>query len=107
MGRPVTLGSVLAAPLTLAEGNVVGIGVDLTDIAEFTRLPFDPNRPFYRRVFTAAEISYCLSQADPARHFAARFAAKEAAVKAFRSVVELGYWQIEVVRDEVGAPNLV
>ena len=45
-------------------------------------------------------------QANPAQHFAARFAAKEAAVKAYSGVARLAYWQIEVIRAANGAPSL-
>ncbi len=86
--------------------GAVGIGLDLTEIAEFERLPFETNQAFYRRMFTDAEIAYCRAQASPARHFAARFAAKEAAVKAFSAVAPLGYWQIEVTRLPSGGPAL-
>jgi holo-[acyl-carrier protein] synthase len=94
----------LQAPTNL--GEAIGIGVDTADIAEFEALPFDQNTPFYSRLFSADEIAYCRSQASAARHFAARFAAKEAAVKALSGVVQLGYWQVEVVRNVAGAPAL-
>jgi holo-[acyl-carrier protein] synthase len=99
---------VIAFPILPAGalGHPVGIGVDVAEIAEFESLPFDANTAFYRRLFSAEEIAYCTAQAVAAQHFAARFAAKEAAVKAVSSVVQLGYWQVEVVRSEDGAPGL-
>lgn len=60
------------------------------------------------RIFTDAEIGYCLGQADPAPSLAARFAAKEAFFKA----VGLGcgpggaWTDVEVRRDSRGAPSL-
>ena len=57
-----------------------GIGTDIVEIARF-----EEQKPaFFERVFTPNEIAYCRAQAQPGAvlHFAARFAAKEAAVKA-------------------------
>ena len=86
--------------------ELTGVGIDHVDVAEFERLEFDRNAAFYRRCFSVDEIAYCRAQAGSAPHFAARFAAKEAAVKAFSSVAELAYWQIEVTRAANGAPAL-
>jgi holo-[acyl-carrier protein] synthase len=84
--------------------SIRGIG---TDIVEIERI--EKQKPaFFERVFTPAEIAYCRSQAQPALHFAARFAAKEAAVKALNWIGRTPtITQIEVVRDEEsGAPAL-
>lgn len=86
--------------------ELTGIGIDHVEVAEFDRLVFDQNAAFYRRCFSVDEIAYCRAQPGPALHFAARFAAKEAAVKAFSSVAELAYWQIEVTHAPNGAPAL-
>jgi len=63
---------------------------------------------FLRRVFTAGEIEYCTRRRDPAPHLAARFAAKEAAMKALGTGHTAGvlWHDVEVVRDE-GPPQLV
>lgn len=87
-------------------GDYLGVGVDSVDVVDFERLPFEDNVAFYRRVFTAAEIEYCLSRPHPAQHFAARFAAKEAAVKAFNQDLQVAYWQVEVERAADGSPRL-
>jgi|SRR5579862_5789448 len=84
--------------------GIRGIGTDIVEIARIEK-----QKPaFFERVFTPAEIAYCLSQANPAQHFAARFAAKEAAVKALNWLPKTPtITQVEVVRDEVsGAPAL-
>lgn len=60
----------------------MGIGVDIEKIERFKNLPFRKNKNFYEKIFTEKEIEYCLKMADPYPHFAARFCAKEAAVKA-------------------------
>jgi holo-[acyl-carrier protein] synthase len=86
--------------------QLVGVGVDVVDVADFKRVSFDSNPRFYSRCFTEAEISYCQSKALPARHFAARFAAKEAAVKAAAGITTLLPWQFEVTRSASGSPSL-
>lgn len=60
----------------------LGIGVDIEDIARFKRLSYGRNKKFYEKVFAKNEIKYCLSKRDPAQHFAVRFCAKEAFIKA-------------------------
>ncbi len=63
---------------------------------------------FLRRVFTPAEISYCTSKPNSAERLAARFAAKEAAMKAVGTGLRHGVtWQdAEVVRHPGGRPAL-
>jgi holo-[acyl-carrier protein] synthase len=92
---------VLSGP---GSGAVVGIGVDLVEIAAFAALPFEENQHFYTRVYTIDEIAYCRSCAAPPQHFAARFAAKEAVVKACGGLVRLVPAQIEIERTATGAP---
>src|SRR5262245_54094083 len=64
---------------------------------------------FLRRVFTDGEIAYCRARRDPAQHFAARFAAKEAGLKALGTGLRLGInWrELEVQRERGQAPTLV
>lgn len=64
---------------------------------------------FALRVFTEGEAAYCTERADPAIHFAARFAAKEAAVKALGMGFSegIGFKDVEVVRDSKGRPSLL
>ncbi len=58
-----------------------GIGIDLVEIARIERAL--ARRPrLARRLFTEGEIEYAAARGRPARHLAARFAAKEAVVKA-------------------------
>lgn len=86
-----------------------GLGVDLVEVTRIRDLLTRHGDRFKERTFTAGEIAYCDSCADPAMHYAARFAAKEAAAKALGT----GLWaqgvdwrQIEVVREESGKPTL-
>ena len=58
---------------------IIGIGIDLIEVRRVKALLRKPN---LGRIFTAQEIKYCRSKANPAESFAARFAAKEAFLKA-------------------------
>ena len=61
---------------------IKGIGIDIEDISRFRRTPFKNNRNFYEKIYNPPEIKYCLSKTDPYQHFAVRFCAKEAFIKA-------------------------
>ena len=87
---------------------IVGLGVDLARASRFTKLLAQEKRGVITRVFTAGELAYALAMKNPAPHLAARFAAKEAFLKALGLGLRNGMrWQeIEVVRNELGAPSL-
>ena len=83
--------------------KVKNIGVDLVEIKRFRKMPYKSNQSFYQKIFTAKEIKYCLSKADPYQHFAARFAAKEAVLKTLNQSVYRAK-NIEIINDKDGAP---
>ena len=56
-------------------------GVDIVDVKRFRNLPISSNKKFYEKIFTPAEIEYCLKFTDPYVHFAGKFALKEAVIK--------------------------
>lgn len=87
---------------------IVGLGVDLARASRFTKLLAQEKRGVITRVFTPDELAYALTMKNPAPHLAARFAAKEAFLKALGLGLRNGMrWQeIEVVRNELGAPSL-
>ena len=87
---------------------VKGIGVDLVRIARVRRLMERWEQRFLSRVFTAEELAYCLRRKRPEQHLAARFAAKEAALKALGTGLSLGVrWrEIEVRRGQGEAPTI-
>ena len=62
--------------------SILGIGIDIEEIKRFQDLPFDNNKEFYQKIFTKEEIEYCLKRPNPYKHFAVRFCAKEAVIKA-------------------------
>ncbi len=61
---------------------IIGSGVDVIEIARIERVLGQRGDRFERRVFTAAEIERCRRSRRPALHYAVRFAAKEAVMKA-------------------------
>src|SRR5437667_10076025 len=89
--------------------RVNGIGVDLVNIPRMRDVIDRWQDRFLRRVFTEAEIAYCRARRDPVPHFAARFAAKEAGLKALGTGLRLGMsWrELEVRRAPGGPPTLV
>ena len=89
--------------------NISGIGVDLVSIPRMRAMIDRWQDRFLQRVFTEGEIAYCRRRRDPAPHFAARFAAKEAGFKALGTGWRLGVrWrELEVRRERDEAPTLV
>lgn len=87
---------------------IVGIGIDVIQNERIAAsLERFPDR-FVSRIYTAGESEYCRQCAHPAIHFAARFAAKEAAFKALGTGWAKGVrWKdVEVERLESGQPRL-
>ena len=88
---------------------IVSIGIDIIEVARIREVLLRTPR-FAERVFTPAERSYCDSRgAVAAQHYAARFAAKEAALKAFQTGWRGGSsWQdVEFAARDSGAPYLI
>jgi holo-[acyl-carrier protein] synthase len=88
---------------------VRGIGIDLVHLPRLRAVITRWQDRFLRRVFTEQEIAYCQARRDPVPHFGARFAAKEAALKALGTGLQLGVrWRdLEVRRERGQAPVLV
>jgi holo-[acyl-carrier protein] synthase len=87
--------------------DIIGLGMDATEIARVAAVIDRHGARFLARVFTEGEIAYCTRKRDAASSFAARFAAKEAAMKALGTGFSCGvHWRgIEVVRRQ-GPPHL-
>jgi len=92
--------------MNLEGGNVVGVGVDLAEVARIRSAHARHGAAFLDKVFTPAEQALCLAQADPYPSLAARFAAKEAASKAFGTGLgaELGLTSVGILRGPEGEP---
>jgi holo-[acyl-carrier protein] synthase len=85
---------------------MIGVGIDTVEVARFRRV-LERRPEIADRLFTPAEQAYGRRQRDPAERLAARFAAKEAVMKALG--VGLGAFalrDVEVVRAASGAPSL-
>jgi holo-[acyl-carrier protein] synthase len=87
--------------------QIIGVGLDATEIERVADLIDHYGDRFLHRVFTEGEIEYCRARRDFASSFAARFAAKEAAMKALGTGHSRGvFWTgIEVVR-RYGPPQI-
>jgi holo-[acyl-carrier protein] synthase len=88
-------------------GTVIGVGTDLVEIDRFRLAMSRRGDRFTERLFSDDERRYADRHRDPAPRFAARFAAKEAVMKA----LGVGLWKfafrdVEVVRAASGAPSL-
>lgn len=79
-------------------GILLGLGCDLVEIARIQRVLERQGERFLARVFTEEERTYCLAMPHPPKHFAARFAAKEAVSKCFTTGIgaELGWKSISI-----------
>jgi holo-[acyl-carrier protein] synthase len=87
--------------------TIIGVGIDVVD-TERMRTVLARTPTFADRVFTEGEREYCRRKRDPSEGFAARFAAKEAVLKALdESILRVPLKQIEVVRSESGKPFVV
>jgi holo-[acyl-carrier protein] synthase len=89
--------------------SVIGTGVDLVECARIQRSIDRFGDRFLHRVFTDGEIEYSMSMKFPARHLAARFAAKEAVSKAFGTGIgkAMGWRDIDVRKKPSGEPFLI
>lgn len=85
---------------------IVGIGIDIIEVARVERLLASYGERFINRVFTDVEVAYSTQMAYPAMHFAARFAAKEAFMKALGTGLSGGIrWRdVSVFNDDIGRP---
>jgi holo-[acyl-carrier protein] synthase len=87
--------------------TIIGLGIDATEIPRINETMKIYGDRFLQRIFTPGEIAYCQAKRHSAQHFAARFAVKEAAMKALGTGHSRGVlWRdVEVVRHG-GPPQL-
>jgi holo-[acyl-carrier protein] synthase len=88
---------------------ILGTGFDLVTVPRFNRFLLRRGERGLARVFTPAELTYCLAHVDPAPFLAVRFAAKEAFYKALGTGTgPAGGWRdVEVIRLSSGRPRLM
>ncbi len=82
----------------------MAIGVDIESIQRFE----NKSQKFLDRIYTKNEQKYCISKLNSASHFAVRFCAKEAAIKALNSlgIKHPNFNQIEIYHDKNSCPNI-
>lgn len=69
------------------------MGIDIVEVERFQKLQYEKNKKFYNKIFNKSEIHYCLKFKDSYRHFAGKFAIKEATKKSLSK--KLDFLQIE------------
>lgn len=87
---------------------ILGTGIDIVEVERINLAVSRHGERFLRRVFTAGEIAYCeSSDSHRSQRLAARFAAKEATLKAFGlGLRDVKWTDIEVTRDPLGKPAI-
>ena len=87
-------------------GVLLGLGCDVIEVARVRGVAERQGERFLARVFTEEERAYCSGKAHPHKHFAARFAAKEAVAKCFTTGigVELGWKSASIYHGERQQP---
>ncbi len=86
--------------------SIHGIGVDIVRISRIKEAVQRWGDKFLERVFTEQERKYCFKKVNPYPSLAARFAAKEAFIKAISTTEVISLREIEIVNDSSGAPVL-
>jgi holo-[acyl-carrier protein] synthase len=88
---------------------ILGTGIDIVEVARIEAAISRFGDRLLARIFTPEERRYCASRANPAEHYAARFAAKEAGLKAIGTGWSqgVGWAELEVRREPSGRPVLM
>ncbi len=97
-----------ASSRTPVTGNVIGIGTDIIEVERIEEMIERHDDTFLQRVYTPAEIEYCSDRKAAAQHYAGRWAAKEAGLKALGTGWARGlkWTDIEVSNEPGGRPLL-
>lgn len=98
--------AVLGGGPVVSPVGVVGVGIDLVDVDRF-RVSLARTPSMRERMFTEGERAYAETANDPTERYAARFAAKEAVMKAMGvGLGAFGFHDVEVLRADGGQPSL-
>ena len=86
---------------------IFGVGTDIIEVERIETL-LARGQQYIESIFTDKEISYCEGHGRRAEHYAARFAGKEAFLKAIGTGWRngLGFAEIEILNDELGKPQV-
>jgi holo-[acyl-carrier protein] synthase len=88
--------------------DIIGIGTDITECLRIARMIERHGELFINRVYTPVEISYCQARKQATQHFAGRWAAKEAVLKALGTGWVRGIsWRDVEIRNEPGGKPVV
>ena len=87
---------------------ILGIGVDIVELDRIERLVEKHGDSFLNKIFTESEIAYCQARRHSSTHFAGRFAAKEAVLKALGTGLRppIRWTDVEVRRGDSGPPTI-
>ena len=86
--------------------DTIGLGIDLIEYESFEDVQNDAR--FLKKVFTADEVSYCRTKSDSLAYLAARFATKEAVIKALGQLDEEAFYsQIEITKRHNGSLKVI
>jgi holo-[acyl-carrier protein] synthase len=87
---------------------IFGIGTDIIEVERIEK-QLEKNSGLKEKLFTSGEIAYCETKKNKAQHYAARFAAKEAFLKAIGTGCRDGlqFNEVEVTNDQLGKPLIV
>ena len=88
--------------------SIVGTGIDIVECLRIAQMIERHGELFITRVYTDTEIEYCTSRKAATQHYAGRWAAKEAVLKALGTGWRrgIGWRDIEVRNDHKGAPTV-
>lgn len=88
--------------------NILGVGTDIVECLRISQMIERHGELFLNRVFTQTEIGYCSARAAATQHYAGRWAAKEAVLKAMGTGWARGirWLDIEIRNDERGRPSI-
>ena len=87
--------------------KITGTGIDIIEISRIEEAIKRWGKDFLNHVFTKEEIDYAGKLRFPAQHFAARFAAKEAVLKAFGDNAHISWKDIQIKNDRNGKPECI
>jgi len=96
-----------AASPPVPPGSVIGVGVDIIEIERVRLAAERGGDRFVNRIFSGLEAGYCRGKRHPARHLAARFAAKESVIKALRVPAGLGWLWRDIEVSSAGGPPAI